>query len=396
MPPRFALRRRSVPPFGLGLAAFVWLSSPLAGQELPLLRDYPGSGRYQCPAPIDVVPPDEDAALRGAQLASDANQAIVLGDLERSQQLLAQAVALDPSSADFAFRHALALAEIGDSDNALTEYCRAVDLDEDGTLDALDVRGRIDDLYERVRERIPEAARDAFVQGLAEADSSSFEDAVESFSTAIEAAPEWGAPIYNRGVVYEQLGRIGASLTDYRRYLELAPTDIDPLLVLVSERIGQLEGAASVETPSPAGAFALGIVPGMGHYYSGRPLVGTVTLATAGGALAAGIMFRNITTLCVAEVPPGSACPDNLVVAEVTERPYLWYGVGVAAVVTVVGALDALLKAKRRRAEADAIAGPPRPSGVDDRGSAFMAVEGPSLTGTEGRVDLNLVTLRFR
>lgn len=396
MPPRLAPARRFSPHFGLLLAALGWICAPVAGQELPLLRDYPGSGRYQCPAPATVTPPEEVDLRRAEQLATDANQAMVLGDIEQSQELLAQATTLDPTSADFAFRHATALAEVGDADNALLEYCRALDLNIE-ELGIFDVRDRIDALYERVRERIPEAARDAFVQGLAQADSAAYEDAAESFSDAIEAAPEWGAPVYNRGIVYEELGRIGASLTDYRRYIELAPTDIDPVLVLVSERIGQLQGAASVVTPSPTGALALGLLPGMGHYYTGRPVVGTVTLATAGSAIAAGVMFKNITTLCVAEVPAGGACPEELVVGEVTERPYLWYGIGVAAAVTLVGAVDALLKARDRRAEAEAIMGP-QGEAEDDGPEPVpaFALVGPSLASHEGRLDVNLIGLRFR
>mgnify|MGYP006908233230 FL=1 len=170
---------------------------------------------------------------------------------------------------------------------------------------------------------------------------------------------------------------------------------------MVSERIGELEGAASVVTPSPAGALALGMVPGMGHYYTGRPLVGTVTLATAGSAVAAGMMFRNITTLCVDEVPSGGSCPDEQIVGEITERPYLWYGIGIAAAVTLVGAVDALLDARARRAEAEAIMGPPPESGDAaaggfDEPAAGFAFVGPSVSSRGTRVDVTLVGLRFR
>jgi len=236
---------------------------------------------------------------------------------------------------------------------------------------------------------------------LVQADSSAYQEAAESFSDAIEAAPEWGAPVYNRGIIFENLGRIGASLTDYRRYIELAPTDIDPILVLVSERIGELEGAASVTTPSPTGALALGLVPGMGHYYTGRPVIGTVTLATAGSAIAAGMMFRKITTVCVAVVPDGGACPQELVVDELTERPYLWYGVGVAAAVTLIGAVDALLRARSRRQEAEAIMGPPDDDSTGEEEADHASASGltwaaPSLQADGVRVDVNLIRLRFR
>ncbi len=180
MPPRLALTRRCVPPLGLVFAAFAWPFVPLAGQELPLLRDYPGSGRYQCPAPETHVPPDLDVVQRASLLADDATQALLLGDFERSQRLLAQATSLDPTSADYRYRHAVVLENIGDADNALVEFCRAMELDTDDALGAFDIRQRIDDLYEQVRERIPEEAREAFVRGLAEAAAASNEDAPTS------------------------------------------------------------------------------------------------------------------------------------------------------------------------------------------------------------------------
>lgn len=393
MPPRFALTRRSTLPIGF-LAALAWSSPSVESQELPLVRDYPGSGQYECPAPPRIAqPPDEVDLRRAAQVASDANQAMALGDVERSQELLAQATDLDPTSADYAYRHARTLEDLGDAENALLEYCRALARGIED-LGVLDTRDRIDALYETVRERIPEAARNAFVTGLAQADDEAWPEAVEAFTSAIDAAPEWGAPVYNRGVIYEEMGLLARSLEDYRRYVELAPTDVDPILVLVSERIGQLEGAASVVTPNPAGALALGVIPGMGHYYSGRPIGGTVTLVAAGSALAAGLMFKTVTTYCVEDAPSGGTCPPELTVGEETERPYLWYGIGAAAAVTIGGAIEALIDARHRRAEAEAITGSETDPGEDRDDGPVLDL--PSVTTSGSRVDLNLLTVRFR
>lgn len=393
MPPRFALAGRSTVPIGF-LAALAWSSPSVESQELPLVRDYPGSGQYECPAPPRIAePPDEADLRRAAQLASDANQAMALGDFGRSQELLAQATDLDPTSADYAYRHARTLEDLGDADNALAEYCRALARGVED-LGVLDTRDRIDALYEIVRERIPEAARNAFVAGLEQADGSAWSEAVESFTAAIDAAPDWGAPVYNRGVIYEEMGLIARSLEDYRRYVELAPTDVDPILVLVSERIGQLEGRASVNLPSPTGALALGVIPGMGHYYTGRPIGGTVTLVVAGSALAAGLMYKNITTYCVQDVPAGGTCPPGSTIAEETERPYLWYGIGAAAAVTIAGAIEALIDARQRRAQAEAITGSGTETNDDPDGGPVLDL--PSVTTSGSRVDLNLLTVRFR
>ncbi|MDA0329876.1 MAG: hypothetical protein O2958_12825 [Gemmatimonadetes bacterium] len=369
------------------LSALAWTVSPLAGQELPLQREYPGSRPYECPAPIGPVEPGPDARAQAGQLASEANQAMILGDLERVQVLLGRAVESDPTSADLAYRSARVLEDLGEVEPAMDEFCRALDLEVE-SIGIFDVQSRLDALFELVRTRIPTEARDAFVSGLTLADSSAFEEAAAAFTIAIETAPDWGAPLYNRALVYEYLGRIRASLDDYRAYLTLAPSSIDPIVAMVSERIGLLEGAASVATPSPSGAAVLGIVPGMGHFYIGRPARGTLTLAAASGALAAGLFFKKITTLCLQDVAIGASCPSDLIVAELTERPYFWQGVAVGAAVTVVGAIDALLSARRRRAETATIS--------DQEGNAGPRIGGPTMSARGGQVDVNLIRLMFR
>jgi hypothetical protein len=388
MPPRIARHRRSGLFRRVFLSAFAWSVAPLAGQELPLLREYPGSGPYECPASVIPVLPSPDERARAGQLASDANQAMVLGDLERVEVLLSQAVGLDRTSADLVYRHARVQEDLGDVEGAMTEFCRALDLGVE-SIGIVDTKERLDALSEEIRARIPEAAHEWFRVGLAQADDSLFVDALVSFTAAMEAAPEWATPLHNRAIIHEYLRHVQQALADFRRYLTYLTVDPEAAdAILVSQRIGLLEGAASVATPSPSGAFVLGIVPGMGHYYTGRPLAGTMTLAAAGGAAAAGLLFKNITTICLDDVPNGQACPPDMVVDEITERPYLWYGIGVAAAVTITGAIDALLKAKRRRDVTEAIAEPGEETGP--------RIRLPTVSTRGGRVDLNLVRVTFR
>jgi hypothetical protein len=94
MPPRIARYRRSGLLRRVFLSAFAWSAAPLAGQELLLQRDYPGSGPYECPTLVTLVAPTPDEQARAGQLASDANQAMILGDFERVAALLAQATEL--------------------------------------------------------------------------------------------------------------------------------------------------------------------------------------------------------------------------------------------------------------------------------------------------------------
>ncbi len=370
------------------VSAFGWCVTPLAGQELALQRDYPGSGPYVCPAFAVPVEPSPEDRGRAGQLASDANQAMILGDLERVDALLARSADLDGTSADLAYRHARVLEDLGSIERAMIQFCRALDLNVE-SIGIVDAKERLDALAEDVRVRLPEAAHEAFVLGLTQADDSLFVDAIESFSDAMDAAPEWATPVYNRAILYEHMGLIQQGLADFRRYLTYLTVDPDAAdAMAVAERIGVLEGVASVVTPSPGGAFVLGLVPGMGHYYTGRPRGGTLTLGLAVGAATAGFLFKNITVVCLDASPSLQTCPPELIVGEVTEKPYVAYGLGIAAAITVIGAIDALRQAKRRRAEAEAIAVPQSRTGPQ--------LGLPTVSFRGSRIDLNLLRVTFR
>lgn len=297
---------------------------------------------------------------------------------------------LDPASAELAYRHARVLEDLTSYDEAIQEYCRSLTLgsEQAGILDA---RDRLDAVYDIVRERISPAALEGFVTGLQAADFGLLDAALGSFSIAVAEAPEWGEAVYNRAVILEALGRVTESLADYRRFLQLTPTEVDPVVMRASERIGLLEGMVTAPTPSPTGALALGIVPGMGHYYSGRTLGGTVVLSLAAGAVAAGVMVKEVTVRCLNPGQGGDCAPGDIV-DESTRRPYLVPAIGAAAAVTVIGAVEAFLRARGRRADAAAeSAGTPtaaRPSGP--------SLSGPHVAARRGRVDVALLSLSFR
>lgn len=387
MPPRNAHRWRPGSCFGVCVVLAMAGVQAASAQEVVLKRDYPGSGPYQCPTPAAAPLSDPDDASRAAQLATDANQALILGDFERVQALLAQSIELDPASADLAYRHGNVLEVMGRLEPAILEYCRALDLDVQ-SLGVTGVRQNIDVLWAQIRRQLPETARNAFEAGLAAADDSLFVEAIESFTAAMESAPGWGDPIYNRAALHEATGNVRAALSDLRAYRQVVADPDDADALAISERIGVLEGAASVSTPSPSGALALGAVPGMGHYFTRRPVPGTITLAAAAGAVAAGVLFKERTTLCLDVVPPNGVCSEASIVDQFSETPYFWYGVGVAAAITIGGAIEAYLTARRARSEADEIAGQGTPVG--------LSLSAPTISGYRDQVDLNLLRLRFR
>lgn len=386
MPPRFAPRWRTGRLFGFVLTLSASSAVPLAGQELTLLRVYPGSGPYECLAPASPVLPTPDDRARAGQLASDANQALILGDLEQVQALLEQAVVLDPSSPDLAYRHARVLDNLDRAPEAMAEYCRSLDLDVE-SIGIFEARDRLNALSDELRAQIPAPARAAFARGLELADDSLFTEAAESFSEAIDIDPEWPEPLYNRAVVNERAGRTPQALRDFRDYLRLVAPD-ENQAIMVSERIGELEGMASIATPSPTGALALGLVPGMGHFYTSRPLMGSLTLSVAAMAFAAGYSYQEVTTLCLTDVPSGGTCPPRDIIEERNERPYFWIGLGIATAVTVASAVDAYLAAKGRRDAFTALIEP-----VDE-----VTVETglPTVSSSGGRLDFGFVRLRFR
>jgi tetratricopeptide (TPR) repeat protein len=394
MPPRNAYSGRS----GLVRALFLcvlivvvsgWGSTSLGAQDLPLQRDSPGLGPLVCPAPAELVPPAPEARAQASQLASDASQAVILGELLRSQELLLRATQLDPSSFELAYQHARVLEGLGQSALAMDEYCRSIELGVDADEeDVIDARIRLDELYSVMRARIPDVTRESFYSGLTFADAAMYEPAVQAFTTAIDAAPDWPPAIYNRAVVLEQLGRVPESLADYRRYIQLTPGEIDPVVAAVTERIGMLEGLVALPTPSPGGALALGMAfPGMGQYYSGRSLTGTVVLSLAAGAVAAGILYKEVTVHCL--TPSAGSCAPEQVIDETSRRPYFWPAIGVAGAVTAAGAIEAFLRARSTRDEVDAARQPVS----EARGLTF---EGPAVSARRGRIDLALLVMRFR
>jgi hypothetical protein len=192
-------------------------------------------------------------------------------------------------------------------------------------------------------------------------------------------------------VARDRRGRGAGPASAFLRYLELRPDAPDA--IPISQRIGQLQSLAIRAGPSPGAALALGmLVPGMGQFYSGRTLGGFAVLAAAGSALAAGFLFEEIHVRCLNPVEPGAACPPGEVVSTRTERPYLMLGVGAAAAAGVIGAVEAFIHLRGRRARAGSF---PVGSSSSARGSGAI-LEGPSVTTGFGQFDLNVLRLRFR
>lgn len=376
------------------LSTFVCLStlvcgvSPLAAQDsLQLQRDYPGSAPFECPSPATLPEPSPQQRAQAGQMASEADNAVVLGDYERAQELLGRASELDPTTGVVAYGHARVLETLGRTEEAMLEYCRTIALGTDAA-SLEDAEARLDALDEDLRAGISATARERFADGLAQASTARYPQAVAAFTSALVERPDWPEALYNRAVVLERMGLTQESLADYRRYLELRPDEVDPQMSQVAQRIGMLEGLESIPTPSPGNTLALGMLfPGMGQYYSNRGVSGSIILGTAVTALAAGLTYQEVTVRCLRDVSSGEDCAPGDVVDETTDRPLLLPSLGVVAAVTLGGAIEAWIQARRRRAEQDREAAPI---------TGGFGLSGPSVSSNGEALDLTFFSLRFR
>lgn len=323
----------------------VW-AEPVGGQTLRLKREIPGEDAFSCP-PLGTLPdvaPEE--RTEAGRLGSNADQALILGDLERARDLLARAQTVDPSSAELTYRYARVLEDLGSVEEAIRQYCRVLALPSQ-TEGVEDARERLQALLDRETETIPAQAVAAFREGLREADAGDPGGARDAFSRSWEAAPTWAAPVFNRGVIRARSGRVEAAARDLERYLELSPEAEDALLV--SQRVGELRNLASL--PKPSGALTLGLLlPGAGQFYSGRAWQGVGVLGLAAGAAAAGFLVERVRVECVGG-GSGGECPPDRIAGRSTDQPYLTHGLVAAGGVALVGAVEAFFRARGRRSE---------------------------------------------
>lgn len=380
MPNWFALR---AVPLRLAVLALAVQAASAGGQELPLKRPPAGEDSVLCRESGPTRTPSDEELDQAVELASEATQAVILGDLERARDLLERATGLDPTSAELAHQHGRILQTLGEHQRATDRFCRVMAL-APGSENADDAAAQVEAMRRAGRPEVTAAAEVAFQEGVAAFDAGRFAAAVSAFDRAVGQAPDWPDAVYNRGVAQARLDRRRQALADLQRYLSLDPEAPDA--APVSQRIGQLQGTGPL--PSPRAALAVGLlVPGMGQFYSGRPWGGVTVLSLAGGAVAAGLLIEEVTVRCLTVVPPGDDCPPGQVFDESSDRPYLMHGLAVGAAVTVLGAVEALVKARRRRPGDDAAVVSLQVGGT--------RLDGPAVRRHGDRVDLKLASLRF-
>jgi hypothetical protein len=145
----------------------------------------------------------------------------------------------------------------------------------------------------------------------------------------------------------------------------------------------------TVEPPvpllSPSSAAVRSVIPGLGQFYTDRPVVGAAFMVAAGGALAAGVLSKDVTVFCASRA--SGSCPAEHVVVE-ESKSKLTLGVAGFAAVAAVAAIDAYLAAGRvNRARSETRSG--------RENSPTPSVMIPAVFVTHGAVRLELIRLRF-
>lgn len=354
-----------------------------AAQQLELKRELPAIAWSGCPVVMTAAAvPSDSARAEAEQLVVAATEASILGDNATALELLGRASALDAASAPIAYRHARTLEELERTDAAIEEYCRYLALE--GASDSTEARQRLETLTQSDGFAVPQSAATAYQDGLDSYDRGSLAGADSAFGVAADAMPSWSAPVYNRAVVRLELGEREAAIEDLRRYLEMSPGASDFALVL--DQLSALQVAAVPR--STAGVLAAGVlVPGLGHFISGRPIVGALVMGAAGGAIAAGMMIERAEVLCLSP-PVDGRCPSGQVLREDVERPFLVPGAIAAAVIGVGGAIHAWTGARNRNQDELL-----RVGGRNGQGGAALVV--PAVRVGRDATHIDLLRIRF-
>jgi len=307
---------------------------PLFAQELPLKRTAPAAIVVACPAftaPISAVRAQADEANRMATLGAEA---ALEGDHKSARDLFQQAAQLNQGDASLAYRLGREDEEMGDKPAAIREYCRYLFLSPTAG-DAGQIRDKVAALLPG-----PDLSRgttivDRFRDGVQAYDRSDWGDAAQGFSDVIAAAPGFAPAFYDRALALAHQHHQPAAIRDFDQYLRLTPAGD-------STAVRQRQLALRRELPSATAAFWLGLIPGGGQYYTRQPLLGVLVTGAAAGGVVWGVQSQTVTKTATFTDRNGHPYTQSY---QTSEQKNLGAGIGVAAGVTLLAAIEAAIVA---------------------------------------------------
>jgi hypothetical protein len=210
----------------------------------------------------------------------------------------------------------------------------------------------------------------AFNLGLEFLDNGAYAAAVRAFDEVVRLSPAAPEGHFNRGLARSAVGQRTDALADLEVYRAAAPS--------VAERVETARAIDVLRRPvySPGVAFARGIAPGFGQFYTARPVRGVVVLSAVAGAAAAALAQQTTERTINYVDPNGVPAPYT---ESFTERRYFTAGLAAAAGVTVLAALEAVWYANRSQRGASILARPGErsaPSGLDASVRPFFSRQG--------------------
>ena len=328
--------------------------APAAGaQALSLKRTFPSATAGICPRFVTPPPATAAQVQEARRLFALGQEASIVGDHKAARDLFRQAEALNRSDERVAYYLARSSEELKLGAEAVAQYCRYLALAPTGS-DAVDVRSRLERLTESstggggattARRRSTAAAR--FQAGVEAVDGGRLAEAERAFGDVVTQLPEAAEAYYDRGLVRARREDWGGAERDLERYLQLRRDAEDA--AAVRERIAVLRRAASNPTTALAGGAVL---PGFGQFYTRRPVFGTIVAAAAAGGLFYALRETERTKDTTYTDLFGNPYPGQITR---TDRYNLGTGLAVAGGAALVGAVEAYLYAKGRRAEASRV-----------------------------------------
>ena len=363
------------------LAIAVALAAPSGAhaQQLAAKRTLSTARLSGCPTfPAPTLPGARETA-EARRLTATAQEAAIVGDHKAARDAFAQAAQLNPRDERIAYQLARAHEELREVNEAARQYCRFLSLAPDAT-ESADVRARIAALTQSTAITVSEQVRGEFRTGVALFDQKRMEPAIDAFSRVARQLPTAPEPFYNRALAYAALGQRRQAIDDFERYLRLRPTAEDEAFVRL--QVAQLQRPVW----NPGAALVQGaIFPGLGQWYTSRPIPGLLVLGAVGGSAYWALKTKTVTKTGTFTDPFGTVRTY-----EYTDKERPNFSVGSASAVTIMlgAALEAAYYARRSR---ESVAGGPR-AGL--AGSSRMELfAAPSLSG-ESAVGLR-IPLRF-
>lgn len=182
------------------------------------------------------------------------------------------------------------------------------------------------------------------------------------YERAARLDPTDASVAYALGRAYES-ARDARAIASYCRFLVLTPAApeaadvrrrIASLAFELGPRVPVAAAARRPALPSPGAALTLGVLfPGLGQFYTHRPVGGLLVAAAAGGALFYAAQSRTVhTTVTRTGTDPFGNRYQYQEVLSRTARPNASTGVAAAVAVSMIGAIEAYAHARGVRRSA--------------------------------------------